>query len=112
MSLRRFGRGKQFVGVRLDLSKRMDGAGKVERVRKSSPVLVWDQQSRLLQDFKVVHHAERLSGKMSTKVFSSMDSPGSKSSRIVCRVPSPSAEKLQRWRPFLRQSVEVVCIHD
>ena len=28
--MRRFGRGKQFVGVRLDLSKRMDGAGKVE----------------------------------------------------------------------------------
>lgn len=56
VSLRRFGRGKQFVGVRLDLSKRMDGAGKVERVRKSPPVLVRDQQSRLLQDFKVVHH--------------------------------------------------------
>ena len=56
VSLRRFGRGKQFVGVRLDLSKRMDGTGKVERVRKSPPVLVRDQQSRLLQDFEVVHH--------------------------------------------------------
>lgn len=56
VSLRRFGRGKQFVGVRLDLSKRMDGAGKIERIRKSPPVFVRDQQSRLFQDFKVVHH--------------------------------------------------------
>ena len=88
VSLRRFGRGKQFVGVRLDLSKRMDGAGKVERVRKSGI-----NNPACSKTLRWCTTAERLSGKMSTKVFSSMDSPGSKSSRIVCRVPSPSAEK-------------------
>ena len=53
----RFGGGKQFVGVRLDLPKRMDGAGKVERVRKGTPVFVLKQHQRLLQDFQVVHHS-------------------------------------------------------